>query len=119
VFYTASLVAGAFGGILAGAVTGNMDGMAGIRGWKWLFLVEGFGTIVVAIIGVFVLPDFPHSTKVSLIVSHLLGIGLARASANFCAFALRARSLFAISVPERGASLYHFLSPLLLFARQL
>lgn len=31
-FYTASQVSGAFGGLLAGAITGNLNGVGGVRG---------------------------------------------------------------------------------------
>jgi hypothetical protein len=34
-FYTASLVAGAFGGLLAGGLITGMEGVGGVRGWKW------------------------------------------------------------------------------------
>ncbi|CED82688.1 Permease of the major facilitator superfamily [Phaffia rhodozyma] len=61
-FYSAAMMSGAFGGLLAGAITGNMDGTAGIAGWKWLFGVEGLATVVVSLIAFFVLPDFPHNT---------------------------------------------------------
>jgi sugar phosphate permease len=63
IFYTASLMSGAFGGLLAGAITGNMDMVGGVRGWKWLFVIEGIATVVLAVVAVFVLPDFPHSTN--------------------------------------------------------
>jgi hypothetical protein len=29
-------MSGAFGGLLAGAITTNLDGKAGVPGWKWL-----------------------------------------------------------------------------------
>jgi hypothetical protein len=38
VFYTASLLAGAFGGLLAGAILSGLDGTKGLPAWKWLFL---------------------------------------------------------------------------------
>lgn len=38
VYISAAVLSGAFGGILAGAITGGLDGVHGIRGWKWLFV---------------------------------------------------------------------------------
>ncbi|KAJ9155240.1 MFS general substrate transporter [Pleurostoma richardsiae] len=63
VFYSAAVLSGAFGGIVAGAITGSLDGAHGIRGWRWLFIVEGASTIGVAIIAVLILPDFPATWK--------------------------------------------------------
>lgn len=56
-FYTASLVSGAFGGLLAGGLIEGMEGLGGIRGWKWLFMIEGAATVVIAIGAYFVLPS--------------------------------------------------------------
>ncbi|KAF1985931.1 phthalate transporter [Aulographum hederae CBS 113979] len=63
IFYTAAVLSGAFGGIIAGAITGHLDGAHGIAGWKWLFIVEGSATIGVSIIAFFVLLDFPATSK--------------------------------------------------------
>lgn len=56
-FYTASLVSGAFGGLLAGGLIQGMEGLGGIRGWKWLFMIEGAATVLIAIGAYFVLPS--------------------------------------------------------------
>lgn len=56
-------MSGAFGGVLAGAITNHLDLKGGIRGWKWLFLIEGLATIVVSLIAWRVLPDFPATEK--------------------------------------------------------
>jgi MFS family permease len=62
-FYTASLVSGAFGGLLAGGLIEGMEGLGGIRGWKWLFMIEGAATVLIAIGAYFVLPsESLHST---------------------------------------------------------
>ncbi|KAG1731492.1 MFS general substrate transporter [Suillus paluster] len=61
-FFGAATIAGAFSGLLAFAI-GHMDGMAGLEGWSWIFLLEGLATIVVAIIALFVLVDFPDTAE--------------------------------------------------------
>ncbi|KAG0359481.1 hypothetical protein BG005_000709 [Podila minutissima] len=57
-FFSAATVAGAFGGILAYGVA-HMDGLSGLRGWQWIFIIEGLPTIILCIVAFFVLPDFP------------------------------------------------------------
>ncbi|KAK0705671.1 major facilitator superfamily domain-containing protein [Lasiosphaeris hirsuta] len=61
-FYSGNALANMFGGIIGAAVLGNMEGAQGIAGWRWLFIIEGVITIFVAMIAVFVLPDYPRTT---------------------------------------------------------
>jgi len=63
VYISAAVLSGAFGGIIAGAITGNLDGKSGLTGWEWLFIVEGAATCGWAVIAFFILPDFPSNTK--------------------------------------------------------
>ncbi|PBP16861.1 major facilitator superfamily transporter [Diplocarpon rosae] len=62
IFYSAAVMSGAFGGILAGAITGHLDGARGMAGWRWLFIIEGLATVGVAITATFILLDFPHTS---------------------------------------------------------
>lgn len=45
IYISAAVLSGAFGGLLAGAITDGLEGAHGIRGWRWLFIVEGVATI--------------------------------------------------------------------------
>ncbi|BEI82251.1 hypothetical protein CcaverHIS002_0301190 [Cutaneotrichosporon cavernicola] len=63
VLYTASLLSGAFGGLIAAGVQSGMDGVAGLASWRWLFILEGGVTICVALISAIVLPDYPATTR--------------------------------------------------------
>ena len=38
IFYSAAVLSGAFGGIIAGAITGSLNGARGYAGWQWLFV---------------------------------------------------------------------------------
>lgn len=63
IFYTAAVLSGAFGGILAGAITDHLHNAHGIAGWRWLFIVEGVATVGVALIAIFILLDYPSTSK--------------------------------------------------------
>lgn len=57
IFYSATLVAGAFGSLLAGGIIESMDGLAGTHGWQWLFIIEGCVSVVLGVVAYFVLPS--------------------------------------------------------------
>lgn len=66
IYMSAAILSGAFGGLLAGAITGGMEGTGGLRGWRWLFIVEGVATILWASAAYFILLDFPaNSTRLT------------------------------------------------------
>ncbi|CAH7669021.1 major facilitator superfamily domain-containing protein, partial [Phakopsora pachyrhizi] len=56
VFFAFASLSGAFGGLLAYFIE-KMDGVAGKKGWQWVFFLEGIGTILIAIFGVYTLPS--------------------------------------------------------------
>lgn len=61
-FFAGASSAGAFGGLLAYAI-GLMDGTRGLHGWQWLFLLEGVATVVIAVLAVFLIYDFPDTAS--------------------------------------------------------
>ncbi|KAK2629871.1 hypothetical protein QTJ16_000691 [Diplocarpon rosae] len=61
-FFSSTTLAGAFGGLLASAI-GKMDHLRGYRGWRWIFILEGVLTCVVALAAYFTLPSFPEDAK--------------------------------------------------------
>lgn len=61
--FSGSLVSGAFSGLLAAGITEHMDGLHGLRAWRWLFIIEGSATLGVATLAFFVLPNFPRTTS--------------------------------------------------------
>lgn len=60
--FVSSALAGAFGGLLATAI-GQMDGVAGMRGWRWILIIEGLPSVILGCIIPFVLADDPESAK--------------------------------------------------------
>ena len=58
-FMAAIPVTGLIGGPLSGALLG-LDGYGGLKGWQWLFLLEGLPAIILGIVVVFYLTDRPE-----------------------------------------------------------
>ncbi|KAL3441528.1 major facilitator superfamily domain-containing protein [Aspergillus insuetus] len=57
-FYTARALAGAFSGVLAFGIA-KMDGVGGLEGWRWIFILEGLATVLAGIMTFFYLIDSP------------------------------------------------------------
>jgi MFS transporter, ACS family, tartrate transporter len=51
-----------FGSLISGAIL-DLDGVLGIAGWKWLFILEGAPTILLGVIGIFYLTDRPREAN--------------------------------------------------------
>nr|QFR37057.1 MFS transporter [Cyberlindnera americana] len=62
IFYAAASMAGAFSGLLAFAIA-KMSGVGGYEGWRWIFILEGIATTLLAISAFWLLPDFPERAK--------------------------------------------------------
>src|SRR5215510_1336763 len=57
-FMTATAIAGVVGGPVSGLLL-QMNGLAGLAGWQWLFLIEGVPAIVLGFVTLAYLPDGP------------------------------------------------------------
>ncbi|MGE0810092.1 MAG: MFS transporter [Immundisolibacter sp.] len=62
-FALALAVAGLLGSPLSGAIMDNMNGLAGLAGWKWLFIVEGLPTVLLGLVVLMTLPDRPAEAR--------------------------------------------------------
>ncbi|KAK4180638.1 hypothetical protein QBC36DRAFT_19613 [Triangularia setosa] len=63
--FTASGLAGTMiGGFIQSGIYTSMDGRHGLRGWRWLFVIDGIITLPVAGYGWLVFPDTPGETEV-------------------------------------------------------
>lgn len=47
-------------GALQVAVINTLEGSHGLAGWRWLFVINAIMTVVVGMLGFFLLPDVPH-----------------------------------------------------------
>ena len=62
-FMTAIALAGVIGGPVSGWILGNMAGVAELKGWQWLYLLEGLPSVVVGVLVLFFLDDGPAKAK--------------------------------------------------------
>ncbi|KAJ5911718.1 uncharacterized protein N7473_001021 [Penicillium subrubescens] len=57
------LLSNAFAGLISAGILSGMNGVGHLASWRWLFIIEGLATVAVGVIALFVLPDFPSTTK--------------------------------------------------------
>ena len=61
-FMTAVVVAGIIGGPISGALL-SLNGVGGLAGWQWLFVIEGLPAVVLGVIVLRVLPEQPSDAR--------------------------------------------------------
>ncbi|KAJ4248461.1 hypothetical protein NW762_012798 [Fusarium torreyae] len=61
-FFSAASLSGAFSGLLAFALE-KMDGIGGLKGWRWIFIIEGIITCLVGMSLPWTLPDSPSTAS--------------------------------------------------------
>ncbi|OAG36485.1 hypothetical protein AYO21_09292 [Fonsecaea monophora] len=62
VFFSAASMAGAFSGLLAFGIQ-QMDGVADLAGWRWIFILEGIVTVLMGFTIPWILPDSPERAR--------------------------------------------------------
>ncbi|RYP55605.1 hypothetical protein DL769_010113 [Monosporascus sp. CRB-8-3] len=62
IFFSAAALAGSFGGLLVAGIE-RMDGTANLRGWQWIFILEGLLTIVLGMASFWMVYDFPDEAS--------------------------------------------------------
>ncbi|CAE6423264.1 unnamed protein product [Rhizoctonia solani] len=62
IFFSAATVSGAFGGLLAAAIS-KMDGIGGKPAWAWIFILEGLATVLAGAASFWIIQDFPDEAK--------------------------------------------------------
>ncbi|KAH7123607.1 MFS transporter [Dendryphion nanum] len=61
-FFSCASLAGAFGGILAWGIA-HMRNVGGYAGWRWIFILEGLLTIIIAIIAYAFISNYPETVS--------------------------------------------------------
>ncbi|HTI66338.1 MAG TPA: MFS transporter [Caulobacteraceae bacterium] len=62
-FMSSMALAGVISSPISGLIMHNMGGMAGLRGWQWLFLLEGLPGCLLAAIALYYLTDRPDQAR--------------------------------------------------------
>ncbi|KAK7688346.1 hypothetical protein QCA50_008718 [Cerrena zonata] len=63
IMYGGSMISNAFSSIIAAGILSSMEGVKGIRAWRWLFFIEGSITITIGFFAIWALPDYTHNTR--------------------------------------------------------
>ncbi|KAF7540299.1 hypothetical protein G7054_g1484 [Neopestalotiopsis clavispora] len=69
----------AFSGYLQAAVYENLNGIHGMAGWRWLYIICGVMTLPVGIVTAFFFPDTPHTTRAFFLSNEEKELGVQRA----------------------------------------
>ncbi|KAF2718727.1 putative allantoate permease [Polychaeton citri CBS 116435] len=63
IFFATGSVAGMFSGYLQAAAYKGLGGKHGLEGWQWLYITCGIISLPIALLGFFIYPDFPETTR--------------------------------------------------------
>ncbi|KIK61860.1 hypothetical protein GYMLUDRAFT_42275 [Collybiopsis luxurians FD-317 M1] len=61
-FFSSATISGAFSGLISVAIH-NMDGVGNLAGWRWIFILEGLLTVVVACASYYMIQDYPETAR--------------------------------------------------------
>ncbi|KAK1779748.1 major facilitator superfamily domain-containing protein [Copromyces sp. CBS 386.78] len=81
--FTASGLAGTMiGGFVQSGIHASMDGLHGLAGWRWLFIIDGIITLPVAMYGFLLFPDTPKTTRAPYLSSGERELAIRRMEGN-------------------------------------
>ncbi|KAH9904048.1 major facilitator superfamily domain-containing protein [Xylariomycetidae sp. FL2044] len=63
ILFTAQMAGLSFANLIAAGVFAGLDGKRGLSGWRWLFILEGVASALVALLGLWLLPDTNETTR--------------------------------------------------------
>ncbi|KEF57579.1 uncharacterized protein A1O9_05497 [Exophiala aquamarina CBS 119918] len=121
-FYLISIVGSSLSGVLAYAFM-QMGGVGGYLGWRYIFILEGVLTCLTAIVGAFLIVDFPEKAQNSraFLKPHELAyvirlLGKDRSDAHDTAFSLAISSnpAWMLRSGFSGSSFFAFFLPIIL-----
>jgi len=63
VWYVSNNIGVMFGGYLQAAAYNNLNGVHGLAGWRWLFIIDGCISLPIALVGFLLFPGMPASGR--------------------------------------------------------
>lgn len=63
IFFLGIALSGVVGGALSGLIMASLSGVGGLRGWQWLFLIEGAPAVLLGVITYFYLDNGPRDAQ--------------------------------------------------------
>ena len=63
IFMSSAAFAGAIAGPLSSYIMVAMNGVLGLEGWKWMFILEGAPTVLLGLLAMFIVSDKPDDAK--------------------------------------------------------
>ncbi|APA08478.1 hypothetical protein SS1G_02173 [Sclerotinia sclerotiorum 1980 UF-70] len=63
IFTSSGLAGTMFGGFIQTGIHSSLNGVKGMSGWRWLFIIDGLITLPIALYGFFLFPDTPTTTS--------------------------------------------------------
>ncbi|KAL1966059.1 hypothetical protein VTN77DRAFT_4807 [Rasamsonia byssochlamydoides] len=63
IFQQSSAAAQMFSGFLQAGIYNGMNGTAGLKGWRWLFIFDGIISLPIAVLGFWLIPDAPANSR--------------------------------------------------------
>ena len=81
IFTSSGLAGTLFGGFLQTAIHSSMNGLHGMSGWRWLFIIDGIITMPIALYGFLLFPDTPATTQAPYLNAQERALAVARVPA--------------------------------------
>ncbi|TYJ54880.1 hypothetical protein B9479_004472 [Cryptococcus floricola] len=81
-WFVASPAGSAFSGYMQAGIYKSMNGLHGLEGWRWLYIICGVVTIPIGFLIFFLVPDFPSNTNTWYLTPTERELALARCARN-------------------------------------
>ncbi|KAI4727244.1 MFS transporter [Aureobasidium sp. EXF-10728] len=62
IWHAGNIISNVISGLLAAGILTSMDGIANLHAWQWFIILEGVVSILVALTGFWLLPNWPSNT---------------------------------------------------------